>query len=473
MRIPMIRVYDTLTRSKVDFHVEGGVVKMYVCGPTVYNFIHIGNARAYVAFDVIRRYLEYRGYRVKYVQNITDVDDKIIRRAFEEGTTPEAIAARYTEEYLRDVRALDIIPPTVQPLATEHVGDMIEIIKDLISKGLAYVSEGNVYFDITKAKDYGQLSGLSADELMAGARVEIDERKRNPLDFALWKASEEGPTWDSPWGTGRPGWHIECSTMALKYLGPTLDVHGGGQDLIFPHHENEIQQAEGHTGVRFCRYWLHNGFLTIRQEKMSKSLGNITTVREILTRWHPRVLRFFLLDTQYRKPVDYTEEGLKEAEKAYLRLFNAYHALRRMQRLVSVGRCHPGDGCSADQAIKAMKEAFISAMDDDFNSRSAIASVFTFVRWINANLHALSEDEIGRCIDALEDVDKVLGILDDVPYDETMLEILIEVREELRSRGAFDLSDLIRSRLSEMGIQLEDDGHMTRVEYTKLPPITI
>jgi len=469
----MIRVHNTMTGKKEVFEPGGDVVTMYVCGPTVYNLIHIGNARAEVVFDTIRRYLEYRGHRVRFVKNITDVDDRIIERSTFEGLPFSEIAERYAEEYLKDVEALGVRRPDVMPRASQHIPQMIEVIRTLIERGHAYESGGDVYFSVATADDYGKLSGHSVEDLRTGARVDPDDRKRDPMDFALWKAAKAGePSWDSPWGPGRPGWHIECSTMSTHYLGPTIDIHGGGHDLIFPHHENEIQQAEKATGqVPFVRYWLHNGWLTISQEKMSKSLGNVVTVADLLRHYHPMVLRFFLLATHYRKPLDFSHAALDEAARAYLRIFNAYHGARRALRLMDEDRwpC-AGDGNIGGE-IKALHTAFGEAMDDDFNTREAIAAVFEFTRALNASMESLSRAGMEAAVAAYERVNGVLGFLAPVPFSEPLIEISVRVREAMRARREFEVSDMIRDSLAEVGIMLQDAKGYTRVEYTALPPV--
>ncbi|MCI0496750.1 MAG: cysteine--tRNA ligase [Thermoplasmata archaeon] len=468
----MLRVHNTMTRTKEPFEPAGDPVTMYVCGPTVYNYIHIGNGRADVVFDVIRRYLSYSGHRVRFVKNITDVDDRIIERSAAEGRPFSAVGQSYTEAYLEDQRALNVTPPDFAPKASEHIPEMISMIETLIENGHAYASGGDVYFDIRASDDYCKLSGHSVDELRAGARVEPDERKRDPLDFALWKASKEGePWWDSPWGRGRPGWHIECSAMSTAYLGDTIDIHGGGHDLIFPHHENEIQQAEKATGtVPFVRYWLHNGWLTIDQEKMSKSLGNTVTVRDLLQHYHPMILRFFLLNTHYRKPLDFNHQALDEATEGYLRIFNAYHQARRVLGLLDAARWpFDGDDDLVD-AVEALDAAFDAAMDDDFNTREAIAAVFEFTRSLNERIESLSRHGLASAMTAYELIDNVLGILAPVPHDEAALEGRALEREAARARRDFRASDAIRDSLAAEGVMLQDAKGYTRIVLTRLPP---
>ena len=321
-----VKIFNSLTKKKEDLITrEPGKVSMYVCGPTTYNYIHLGNARPLVVFDTIRRYLKYRGYQVTYIQNFTDIDDKIINRAREEGETPQKIAEKYIRAYFEDADALHVLRADVHPKVTEHIDEIISMVQGIIDKGLAYEVNGNVYFDVRKFSGYGRLSGRELDDMKAGARVDVDEGKHDPLDFALWKAAKPGePSWTSPWGNGRPGWHIECSAMSLKYLGPGFDIHGGGADLIFPHHENEIAQTEAYTGQPFVRYWLHNGFITVNEEKMSKSLGNFFLVRDILAKFSPDVVRFYLLSTHYRNPLDFDDEKLHVAEKSLERIRTSF-----------------------------------------------------------------------------------------------------------------------------------------------------
>ena len=468
----MLRVHNTMTGTKEPFEPAGDPVTMYVCGPTVYNYIHIGNGRADVVFDVMRRYIEYTGRRVRFVKNITDVDDRIIERSAVEGRPFGEVAESYTAAYLEDQRALNVREPDVMPKASEHVPRMISMIEALVRKGHAYESGGDVYFDVGTADDYCKLSGHSVEELRAGARVEPGDRKRDPMDFALWKASKEGePWWDSPWGRGRPGWHIECSTMSTAYLGDTIDVHGGGRDLVFPHHENEIQQAEKATGRKpFVRYWLHNGWLTIDEEKMSKSLGNVVTVHDLRRHYHPMALRFFLINTHYRKPLDFNHQALDEAAGGYLRIFNAYHQARRALRLRDAGRW-PFDGDDdLRDAAEALDRGFTEAMDDDFNTREAIAAVFEFVRAANDRMESLSRHGLAAAVTALDSVDRVLGVLAPFPHDEALLEEKVVGRERARARKEFAVSDAIRDSLAAGGVMLQDAKGYTRVECTRLPP---
>jgi len=462
----MIKLTDTLTEEKVEFKpLEEKTVKIYVCGPTVYDHAHIGHARSAVVFDVIRRWLEHRGYKVIFVRNYTDIDDKIIRRAKEEGTTWREVAEKYIASYEEDMRALNVKEPTFKPKVSEHLREIVEMIDGLIEKGYAYQAGGDVYFSVEKFPDYGKLSKRRVEELIAGARIEPGEGKRNPLDFALWKESKEGePGWKSPWGYGRPGWHIECSAMSMKYLGETMDIHGGGLDLIFPHHENEIAQSESYTGKTFARYWVHNGFVMVNKEKMSKSLGNFFTVKEILERFSPDVLRLFLLSTHYRSPIDFSIERLEEAKRSFERLNNFLRVKEALKGIEVV----KGEG--APLPTSEFKKEFERAMDDDFNTAKALGVLFEAVK--EANLlkdRALKEMKItkGELASLLDTVELVEWALKTLGFrlegekrkeglEDELIELLIEVRGELRKKKEFALADLIRNRLKELGIALED-----------------
>ncbi|MEO2083001.1 MAG: cysteine--tRNA ligase [Desulfurobacteriaceae bacterium] len=461
----MIRVTDTLTEKKLEFKpLEDRVVKMYVCGPTVYDHAHVGHARSAVVFDVIRRWLEYRGYRVIYVRNYTDIDDKIIKRAKEEGIPWYEVAEKYIASYEEDMKALNVKEPTYKPRVTEHIREIIEMIDGLIEKGYAYEAEGNVYFSVEKFPEYGKLSKRKLEELRAGARVEPGEGKRNPLDFALWKRSKEGePGWESPWGIGRPGWHIECSAMSMKYLGETMDIHGGGLDLIFPHHENEIAQSEAYTGKTFARYWIHNGFVMVNKEKMSKSLGNFFTIKEILEEFSPDVLRLFLLSTRYRSPIDFSFERLKEAERGLSRLRNFLDGVAAVETLAVK------EGGTEPLSVLYFKEAFEEAMDDDFNTAKAVGVLFDLVGRLNPvkdevlKRGKVTEAEKKILLDGaglIRSFLKVLGFkLEErvrKGMEDELIKLLIEVRGELRKRKLFDLADRIRDGLKELGITLED-----------------
>jgi len=387
-----LRIHNTLTGKKEDFiPLRENKAGMYVCGVTVYDLCHIGHARSAIVFDTIYRYFRYRGYDVTFIRNFTDIDDKIIKRANEEGVDYKTIAEKYIGEFNVDMGALGLEKPSVEPRATEHIAEMIELISILIQKGFAYRSNGDVLFSVEKFKDYGKLSKRNIEEMQAGARVEIDEKKENPLDFALWKASKPGePFWESPWGKGRPGWHIECSVMSQKYLGETFDIHGGGKDLIFPHHENEIAQSEAATGKPFVRYWIHNGFVNINKEKMSKSLGNILTIKEILKVWHPEVLRLFFLSHHYRSPVDYAEDSFLEARSGLDRFYLTLNAIQEEIKKPIVARAIRGEGSSVLRASRASIESFQTrleeAMDDDLNTAQALGYLYDLQTHLNSLL---------------------------------------------------------------------------------------
>jgi len=461
----MIFITNTLTNEKEEFKpLEDRVVKMYVCGPTVYDHAHIGHARSAVVFDVIRRWLEYRGYRVIFVRNYTDIDDKIIRRAHEEGIPWYEVSEKYIKSYEEDMEALNVKEPTYKPRVTEHIREIIEMIDGLIRKGYAYEADGDVYFSVRKFPEYGKLSKRNLDELLAGARIEPGEKKRDPLDFALWKKSKEGePGWESPWGIGRPGWHIECSVMSMKYLGETMDIHGGGLDLIFPHHENEIAQSEAYTGKPFARYWIHNGFVMVNREKMSKSLGNFFTVKEILREFSPNVLRFFLLTVHYRSPIDFSKERLEDAERAFERIVNF------VKSAVVIEGLKESEGEGALLQVSNYRREFESAMDDDFNTAKAFGALFELIK--EANLlkdRALKEGKIAReekfslleAVEVVKEFLRVLGFREETEeregIEDELIKILIDVRSELRKKKEFQLADLIRDRLKELGITLED-----------------
>jgi len=454
-------VYNTLTNQKEPFvPINEGKVGMYVCGPTTYNYIHLGNARPIVVFDTIRRYLSYIGYEVTYIQNFTDVDDKIINRANEEGDEPLKLAARYIDEFYKDTAALNTLPASKNPKVSEHITEIVDFVKGLVDKGYAYEMDGDVYFSVRKDENYGKLSGRDLDDLKAGARVDVDNRKQDPLDFALWKKAKAGePAWESPWGAGRPGWHIECSAMSLKYLGEQFDIHGGGQDLIFPHHENEIAQTECLTGKQMAKYWMHNGFITINKEKMSKSLGNFFLLREILEKFDPQTVRFYLLSVHYRSPLDFDDEKLQVAQKGLERLRNAYHALEQ-------AAATDGDDAEFAAKVAQAKAAFEQAMDDDFNTALAQAALFDLVREINIYLKAApKKSAIVAAKDALVELSGILGldlsakaeeaVVDDGLLNEVM-ELVIALRKEARANKNYQMADDIRNRLGEIGIVLED-----------------
>ncbi|WP_455594007.1 cysteine--tRNA ligase [Cloacibacillus porcorum] len=465
-----LAVYNDLTRTKEKFvPLEEGRVRFYVCGPTVYNFFHIGNARPFVMFDVFRRYLESLGYEVKYVQNFTDIDDKMIKRANEDGITVAELAERFIAEYYKDADALGIRRATVNPRATHEIAAIIEIIETLIEKGHAYEVDGDVYFNVASFNEYGKLSKQSIDELLSGARIDVDERKQQPLDFALWKAAKPGePAWESPWGPGRPGWHIECSAMSTKYLGKTIDIHGGGSDLIFPHHENEIAQSECANDAQFVRYWLHNAYLLIDKEKMSKSLGNFLTVRDVRQKVNPLVLRFFLMSVHYRSPLNFSQEGLEQAKAALERLHNCYADM-----LFALDNRAAGE---ADEtlrtAVKAAEEGFAAAMDDDFNTAGAVGCIFEMVRAINVHLTEHQEIDKEALTEAkafFERTDDILGYLPEKKQEEdgdAEIDALVAERTEARKAKNFKRSDEIRDLLAAKGIVIEDTPQGPRWKKT-------
>ncbi len=446
-----MKVFNTLSGQKEEFSPRGDEVKMYVCGVTPYDNCHIGHAMSYIIFDVIRRYLRFRGYKVKYVQNVTDIDDKIINRATKLGITPAELAEKYTDSYFEDMDALNIERADIYPRATGEIAKIIEVIKTLVDKGYAYPAGGSVYFRVEKAADYGKLAHRTLDSMMAGARVEPGEDKEHPLDFALWKASKPGePFWESPWGKGRPGWHIECSAMSLRYLGDTLDIHGGGQDLIFPHHQNEIAQSESFSGKRpFVKYWLHNGLVQLGEEKMSKSLGNLITIKQALENYSPDALRLFILSSHYRSPLKYSAEALEAAAGG----------AERLARVISRDSGGKGEALDAEP----YRQRFIEAMDDDFNTPQALGVLFDLAREINeagdagisikkaqSTLLSLAQDVLGLTLKPVAFVEPEESIVQ-----------LIEERERLRKAKKWQEADKIRAKLDEMGVTLEDTAEGT------------
>ena len=455
-----MKLYNTLTRKKEEFEtMKEGIKNMYVCGPTVYNLFHIGNARPFMMFDLLRRYFEYRGYQVNYVQNFTDVDDKIINKANEEGVSSKEIGEKYIKEYFKDADALGIKRATHHPKVTENIESIIEFIKVLIEKGNAYVVDnGDVYFNTRSFKGYGKLSGQSIDDLEAGARVEINTNKNHPTDFALWKSKKEGePFWESPWGEGRPGWHIECSVMSTKYLAETLDIHAGGHDLIFPHHENEIAQSESYSGKPFAKYWLHNGYININNEKMSKSKGNFFTVRDILKEYDPEVIRFFMMSAHYRSPVNFSRELIEAAANGLERLYTAKENLEFLIENNNNTMISEDENAKLKEMMR-FKDKFAETMDDDFNTAGAVSVIFELVRFINTKVNSESSDEFMRpALDLLKELTNVLGILtEEKEMLASDIEKLIEEREEARKNKNFKRSDEIRDLLIEKGIKLED-----------------
>lgn len=453
-----LQIYNDLHNRKEEFKpIEPGKVRMYVCGMTVYDYCHLGHARMIVVFDVVYRYLQTRGYDVTYVRNITDIDDKIIRRANERNEAFTELTQRFVDAMHEDLDALGVLPPTFEPRATGHMPEILEMIERLIEKGHAYVTDiGDVYYSVTSFKDYGQLSGKSIEDLKAGARVESSDEKHDPLDFALWKAAKpDEPTWDSPWGKGRPGWHIECSAMSTKALGDTFDIHGGGADLTFPHHENEIAQSEGATGHHFVNYWMHNGFVRVNDEKMSKSLDNFFTIREIMVRYRPEEIRYFILTSHYRSPLNYDEEHLLNARQALTRFYTALRGLPEAE---------PGN---AEAYVQAFKEA----MDDDFNTPEALAAMFELVREIN-KIRSEDEKKAARMAAELTQMGGILGILQDDPEQwlrgeateglpDEDIESLIQQRLVARAGKNWAEADRLRDQLKDKGIVLEDGAGTT------------
>ena len=458
-----MKIYNTLTKTKQEFvPLEEGKVKMYVCGPTVYNFIHIGNARPMIVFDTVRRYIEYKGYEVNYVSNFTDVDDKIIKKANEEGVSAEEISTRYIAECKKDMEGMNVMPATTHPLATQEIGGMIQMIQDLIDKGYAYEKNGTVYFHTRSFKDYGKLSHKNLDDLQGGNRsllVSGEDEKEDPLDFVLWKPKKEGePAWKAPWSEGRPGWHIECSEMSKKYLGEQIDIHAGGEDLVFPHHENEIAQSEAANGKEFAKYWMHNAFLNIDNRKMSKSLGNFLTVREISEKYDLQVLRFFMLSAHYRSPLNFSADLMDSAGKGLERIVNAAQNLKFLAENAQT------EGMSeAEKEAYAKTEDFVKAferaMEDDFNTADAIAAIFDLVKYANTTADENSSKEyVSNLRSLLEKLTDVLGIIVDKPEEilDEEIEKMIEDRQAARKAKDFAKADAIRDELLAKGIVLED-----------------
>lgn len=481
-----LHVYNTLERKKVPFIPrDEGKVSIYSCGITPYDSTHLGHARQYVLWDVFRRYLEWLGYEVTYVQNYTDVDDKIIAKAQAEGVSCQAVANRYIDEYVEVMDALGVRQADKYPRVTENIPEIIELVRSLEDRGLAYSSDGDVFFSVMAFPHYGRLSGRSADDMEAGARVEVDVRKRDPMDFALWKSAKPGePAWESPWGMGRPGWHIECSAMAVKYLGAGFDMHGGGMDLIFPHHENEIAQAQGGTGMEFARYWLHHGFITVNAQKMSKSSGNFASVANMLTQFNPMAIRLYLLSMHYRNPMNFSTDEVAQAQKSLDRLAGAYNSLKKTAEVsageVSTSSTGVADGTALQEASERAMVMFRSAMDDDFNTALALAAIYDLAREVNRTA-ALPEVKKGapvlRAHDAYRVMGELMGILgladilsarevdggaarrdgsSDVKLLDGVLRMILEMRREAREAKNWALSDRIRDGLREAGIAVED-----------------
>ena len=459
----MIRIYNTLSKKKEDFvPLEEGKVRMYVCGPTVYNFIHIGNARPMIVFDTVRRYLEHKGYEVNFVSNFTDVDDKIIKKAIEEGVPAEEISQRYIAECKKDMEGMNIKPATTHPLATQEIGGRIEMISELIEKGYAYEKNGTVYYRTRKFAEYGKLSHKNLDDLQGGNRsllVSGEDEKEDPLDFVLWKPKKEGePAWQSPWGEGRPGWHIECSVMSKKYLGEQIDIHGGGEDLIFPHHENEIAQSEACSGKCFSKYWMHNAFLNIDNRKMSKSLGNFFTVREIGEKYDLQVLRFFMLNAHYRSPLNFSADLMESSKNALERILTAVENLKYVAEHASLQEMTEEEVLKLEET-KKFEENFDDSMDDDFNTADAIAAVFDLVKFANTNVAEGSSKAFADALRGkIQGLCDILGIITEKKEEllDADIEQLIEERQAARKAKNFARADEIRNELLEKGIVLED-----------------
>lgn len=485
----MMRVYNTLTGKKEELiPLTPGRIGIYACGVTVYDVCHIGHARSAIVFDVIRRYLKFKGFEVKYIRNFTDIDDKIINRSKQEGIPWDEVAKKYTGEYYKDMDRLGVGMADVEPKATEHIPEIISIVEGLMDKGYAYPVNGDVYFEVSKFPEYGKLSKRDIDEMLAGARVEVDERKKNPMDFALWKASKEGePLWNSPWGPGRPGWHIECTAMSLKYLGESFDIHGGGADLIFPHHENELAQSEAYTGKPFVKYWIHNGFITIDKEKMSKSLGNFFTVREILDEFDPEVVRFFLLSTHYRSPIEFSDELLREAEISIDRYYTTFMRTEDFLKGLPATFKSSTEEKAMEETLAAFMDKFKEAMDDDFNTALALGHIFELIREVNKFLDTRpsgqkAKELVSQVGELLKQAGSALNIFNKrpeewydalmqtkrIPYTKTEILSKIEQRQEARQRKDWAVADAIRRELEEKGIILEDkkDGTAWKVKIS-------
>lgn len=461
-----MKIYNTMTRQKEELKpITDGVVNIYACGPTVYNYIHIGNARPICSFDVLRRYLTFRGYKVKYVQNFTDVDDKIIKKANEEGVSALEISEKYIAEYKKDAHGLNVMDADVHPKVTESMDIIIGIVKTLVDKGFAYESNGDVYFRTTKFKEYGKLSHMPIEDLQAGARIDISEHKENPLDFAVWKSAKPNePYWDSPWGKGRPGWHIECSAMSRYYIGDTLDIHCGGQDLIFPHHENEIAQSECATGKTLANYWMHNGYINVDNVKMSKSLGNFFTVRDVAEKYGYEIIRYMMVQAHYRSPINYCKDLLDACKSSLERLYNCRDTLDRAIANAKSGMVT----LEAENIFKTRKEQFISAMEDDLNTADAISYIFELVRDLNtmsANAET-SKEQLQKGAELFDTLTDILGIVyNRKKQDEIPQEILdlAEQRKLARKDKNFALADELRNKISELGYVIEETRQGTKI----------
>ncbi len=467
-----LRFYNTLASKLEDFvPLHDMDVKMYVCGPTVYDNCHMGHARAYVVFDTIRRYLQYKGYKVTYVQNFTDVDDKILKRAAEQNVPPKELAEKFINAYFEDMDRLNILRADYYPRVSQNIPAIIDMIKTLVDKGFAYVSDGSVYFSVDLMADrVGALSHQSYDALKVGARVEVDERKRNPMDFVLWKASKPGEaiSWDSPWGPGRPGWHIECSAMSVTTLGPNIDIHGGGLDLVFPHHESEIMQTEAYTGKSpFAKYWIHNGFLLVNKEKMSKSLGNFFLVRDVLKKFSPDTVRFFILNTHYQSPLDFNDQALEDAGRGLERIKNAISGIEaRIKSPLAGAAAIPG----VPERLAESKKRFGERMDDNLDTREALAEIFELTRDVNRWLAEgdLPADRWKEVLDLYGIYSDVLGIMwtgsmEDL-FASELLQLIVDIRDAVRKKRDYETSDIIRKRLKELGIAIEDSKEGTKIK---------
>ena len=465
-----IKFYNTLSKKIEEFiPLETGKVKIYMCGPTVYDYFHIGNARSFVMIDIIRRYFIYKGYDVKFVMNLTDIDDKIINKAISEGVSAAEIARKYSQAFFEDIEKLKVKPADVYPKATENINNIIELIQKLMDKGIAYQIGGDIFYDITKFPEYGKLSGKKLEDLISGARVDVNELKRNPADFALWKAAKpDEPYWESPWGKGRPGWHIECSVMSMKNLGETFDIHAGGNDLIFPHHENEIAQSEAATGKPFARYWIHFGFLNIDNQKMSKSLGNFFTAREILEKFSAEALRLLYAQTIYSAPLNFSLELLQNSENAIKRLKNSIHQVETAIQLEN----------QEEFNTSRFYFEFEEAMDDNFNTPQAMAVIFDFVKEVNsfiAKYNGLTANNKEKILKFFEKVAQdVLGIIDLQQYKkfddkliDNLMKIIIDIRNQMRQEKRFDIADAIRNQLKKLNIELEDKKGITTYKINK------
>ena len=460
-----MKLYNSMTRQKEEFvPIKEGEVKMYSCGPTVYNYFHIGNARPFIIFDTLRRYFEYIGYKVDFVQNFTDIDDKMINNANEQGITVKQLAEKFIGEYFTDAKGLNIKKATVHPCATENIDAIIDMVKKLVDNGYAYEVNGDVYFSTKKFKEYGKLSHQPLDDLEAGARISVDERKKDPMDFAVWKSQQPGePAWESPWGPGRPGWHIECSAMVNKYLGETIDIHSGGKDLIFPHHENEIAQSEAATGKPFAHYWLHNGYINIDGTKMSKSKGNFFTVRDIAKEFDYEVIRFFMLSAHYRNPINFSHDLMEQSKNALDRLYNC---LETMSFKMNGAKSEKFDGA---EKIEAYKQRFKDAMEDDINTADAISVLFEIVKDINMRMDEASKEELEAYTALLKELGGVLGILEKDKKEEIPEEIrkLVDERTQARKNKDFARSDEIRDILLEKGVTLKDTRDGVQIIFNK------